>query len=126
MKLEARKYAGQDITEEVICFEIIRDGRKAYHLSEGECRLLAFCYFLAKLDDIDTKGTKPILWIDDPISSLDSNHIFFIYSLILEEVVTKNKFEQLFISTHSLDFLKYLKRLSGKFTISSAKSARLR
>lgn len=116
LTLEARKYIGQDITEEVIYFEVIRDGRKAYHLSEGECRLLAFCYFLAKLDDIETIGTKPILWIDDPISSLDSNHIFFIYSLLLEEVVSKGRFEQLFISTHSLDFLKYLKRLNGKFT----------
>lgn len=97
-----------------IRFEIIRNGKKAHHLSEGECSLIAFCYFMAKLEDIDTKGTKPIIWIDDPISSLDSNHIFFVYSLINSEIVAKQGFEQLFISTHNLDFLKYLKRLPNR------------
>ena len=33
---------------------------------------------MAKLDDVTTSGQKPIIWIDDPISSLDSNHIYFI------------------------------------------------
>jgi wobble nucleotide-excising tRNase len=94
-----------------IRFEIIRSGKKAHHLSEGECSLIAFCYFMAKLEDIETKGSKPIIWIDDPISSLDSNHIFFVYSLINSEIVAKDDFEQLFVSTHNLDFLKYLKRL---------------
>src|SRR5690606_32426944 len=97
-----------------IRFEIIRNGKKAHHLSEGECSLIAFCYFMAKLEDIETKGTKPIIWIDDPISSLDSNHIFFVYSLINSEIVAKQDFEQLFISTHNLDFLKYLKRLPNR------------
>ena len=94
-----------------IRFEIIRNGNKAYHLSEGECSLIAFCYFMAKLEDIDTKGSKPIIWIDDPISSLDSNHIFFVYSLINSEIFSTQEYEQIFISTHNLDFLKYLKRL---------------
>lgn len=92
-------------------FEIKRDGDTAYHLSEGECSLVAFCYFMAKLDDIETSGHKPIIFIDDPISSLDSNHIFYVYSLIYSELFCKNKFEQIFISTHNLEFLKYLKRL---------------
>lgn len=96
-----------------IKFEIIRNGKKAHHLSEGECSLIAFCYFMAKLEDIETKGSKPIIWIDDPISSLDSNHIFFVYSLINSEIVTKKVYEQIFISTHNLDFFKYLKRLPG-------------
>lgn len=98
-------------TDKKIRFEIIRNGKKAHHLSEGECSLIAFCYFMAKLEDVDTKGTKPIIWIDDPISSLDSNHIFFVYSLINAEIISKQEFEQIFISTHNLDFLKYLKRL---------------
>lgn len=96
-----------------IRFQVIRDGKEAHHLSEGECSLLAFCYFMAKLEDIDTKGSKPIIWIDDPISSLDGNHIFFVFSLLKSEIVERNIFEQLFISTHNLDFLKYLKRLTG-------------
>ena len=110
-------------------FRIMRGDREAYNLSEGECSLVAFCYFLARLDDVQTKGTNPIIYIDDPISSLDSNHIFFIYSLI-ETFIAKPlrgddgknlkdaagndlfRYEQLFISTHNLEFLKYLKRLS--------------
>lgn len=94
-----------------IRFEIVRNGKKAHHLSEGECSLIAFCYFMAKLEDVETKGSKPIIWIDDPISSLDSNHIFFVYSLINAEIISRQEFEQIFISTHNLDFLKYLKRL---------------
>lgn len=92
-------------------FLIMRDEGVAYQLSEGEISLLAFCYFLARLDDIETHETKPIIWIDDPISSLDGNHIFFIYSLLAVEIVEGRKFSQLFISTHNLEFLRYLKRL---------------
>jgi wobble nucleotide-excising tRNase len=99
-----------------IKFEIVRDGKKASDLSEGECSLIAFCYFMAKLYDVETKGKRPIIWIDDPISSLDSNHIFFVYSLIAAEIANKNEFEQLFVSTHSLEFLRYLKRLNGKYS----------
>lgn len=106
-------------------FEVTRNDKKAFHLSEGECSLIAFCYFMAKLEDIETKGNQPIIWIDDPVSSLDANHIFFVYSLINVEIVKPEKYEdggeikerdcfkQLFISTHNLDFLKYLKRLPG-------------
>ena len=97
-----------------IKFEILRNGRKAYHLSEGECSLVAFCYFMAKLEDTATNGSKPIIWIDDPISSLDNNHIFFVYSIIKSKIFDSGNFEQLFISTHNLDFLKYLKRLDPK------------
>ncbi|WP_086245143.1 AAA family ATPase [Campylobacter devanensis] len=98
-------------------FEILRNGQKADNLSEGECTLIGFCYFMAKLQDLKTDGEKPyIIWIDDPISSLDSNHIFFIFSLINSELFEgKNlKYKQLFISTHNLDFLKYLKTLTDK------------
>ncbi|UTC62038.1 AAA family ATPase [Treponema sp. OMZ 787] len=95
-------------------FLIFRDGVPAYNLSEGECRLIAFCYFMAKLEDTATSGKKPIIWIDDPISSLDSNHIFFVYSMIYQKIIADENYEQLFISTHNLTFLKYLKRLKGK------------
>ena len=110
-------------------FEILRGDASAYNLSEGECSLVAFCYFLAKLEEVETKGKKLIIYIDDPISSLDSNHIFFVYSLIenylARPIAQTNgepmrdadgkleyRYQQMFISTHNLEFLKYLKRLS--------------
>jgi wobble nucleotide-excising tRNase len=102
-------------------FRIMRSADVAHNLSEGECSLVAFCYFMAKLEDIDTKNKELIIWIDDPVSSLDSNHVFFVFSLI-ESVIAKPvkqsngsnayNYKQLFISTHNLDFLKYLKCLS--------------
>ena len=102
-------------------FRIVRGADFAHNLSEGECSLVAFCYFIAKLDEIDTKNKELIIWIDDPVSSLDSNHVFFVFGLI-ESVIAKPvkqadgsntyNYKQLFISTHNLDFLKYLKRLS--------------
>lgn len=112
LKLEAVKQ--DDIPENAYKFEITRNGKKAHHLSEGEQSLIAFCYFMAKLEDINTANTQPIIWIDDPISSLDANHIFFIYSLI--DTFSRNDkthYQQLFISTHNLDFLKYLKQLGN-------------
>ncbi|MFJ9993735.1 AAA family ATPase [Pseudomonas putida] len=117
IKLEAL-----DNTEsKAIKFEITRDGRSAFNLSEGECSLIAFCYFVAKLEETNTKGKELIVYIDDPISSLDGNHIFFVYSLIESLIARPEKnsdgsnryrYKQLFISTHNLDFLKYLKKIS--------------
>ena len=100
-------------------FKVMRDGVEAHHLSEGECSLVSFCYFMAKLKELDDLSNT-IIWIDDPISSLDYNHIFYVFSLI-ENELTKHikvegtnvcRYKQLFISTHNLDFLKYLTRLT--------------
>lgn len=98
-------------------FIIKRGTEKAHNLSEGECSLIAFCYFIAKMEDElkSADSGKLLIYIDDPISSLDNNHIFFMFSLI-ESVICKNKqYGQLFISTHNLDFLKYIKRLTTPF-----------
>lgn len=102
-------------------FQILRGDQIAHNLSEGERSLVGFCYFMAKLEDADTKGKELVIWIDDPVSSLDSNHVFFVFSL-LENIIAKPyknadgsnyyRYKQLYISTHNLDFLKYLKRLS--------------
>lgn len=117
IKLEAK----DNVEQTSVKFEVTRDGESAYNLSEGECSLIAFCYFIAKLEEPDSKGKDLIIYIDDPISSLDGNHIFFMFSLI-ESLIAKPiknadgtnsyRYKQLFISTHNLDFLKYLKKIS--------------
>ncbi|WP_175925493.1 AAA family ATPase [Burkholderia cepacia] len=117
IKLEAK----ENTEKSAVRFEVMRDGKSAFNLSEGECSLIAFCYFMAKLEEPNNKGKDLIIYIDDPISSLDGNHIFFMFSLI-ESLIAKPiknadksngyRYHQLFISTHNLDFLKYLKRLS--------------
>jgi wobble nucleotide-excising tRNase len=102
-------------TEEVKGRFIIKRGlEKAYNLSEGECSLISFCYFIAKMEDElnDPNPSNLIIYIDDPISSLDNNHVFFVFSLIETIIARDKKYGQLFISTHNLDFLKYIKRLT--------------
>ena len=94
-------------------FVVKRGDELAHNLSEGERNIIAFCYFIARLNE-DTAEKNPIIWIDDPISSLDSNHIFFVYSIIDAEIVKPKRYEQIFIATHNLDFLKYLKRLTDE------------
>lgn len=98
-----------------ILFRIVRENGYANNLSEGECSLISFCYFIAKMEDElkdELNCNKLIIYIDDPISSLDSNHIFFMFSLIESIIAKPRKYCQLFISTHNLDFLKYLKQLT--------------
>jgi wobble nucleotide-excising tRNase len=109
LSLEAKEI--DDLQNKIIKFEIKRSGIKAHNLSEGERSLISFCYFLAKIQDDLEQDKNPIIWIDDPICSLDSNHIFFIFSLIQERICKNEKYKQLFISTHSLEFLKYLRRI---------------
>lgn len=94
-------------------FVVKRGGKNAKNLSEGEKSLVSFCYFIAQMDD-ELQGPdagKLVIFIDDPISSLDSSHIFFMYSLIDTVIAAPRKYGQLFISTHNLEFLKFLKRL---------------
>ena len=100
--------------EEGIYFEVSRNGERAYNLSEGEKSLIAFAYYITRLESLSTEEkSKTILFIDDPVSSLDENNIFYIYNLIFY-LLEKKEFLQYFLSTHNLDFLKYTNRFSNK------------
>lgn len=92
-------------------FRLERSGHPAEHLSEGEKSAIAFAYFLTELkalqNDEPPKLPKTIIFIDDPISSLDSNHIFQVRSL-LKDFFKTNDFAQLFISTHNFEFFSML------------------
>lgn len=78
----------------------------AKNLSEGEKTAIAFSYFITKTEEKEFKLKESIIFIDDPISSLDSNFIYHCFSLI------KNHFKdscQLFISTHNFEFFGLVK-----------------
>lgn len=90
-------------------FSIHRGGAEAKNLSTGETSLIGFCYFMARLRD--ELSDDLIVYIDDPISSLDSGHIYFIFSMIRSHLCEAGRCRQLFISTHNFDFLKYLTSL---------------
>lgn len=103
-------------------FKLSRDGSIAKNLSEGEKSAIAFSFFLTKLEELK-ELSQAIVYIDDPISSLDSNHIFQVNALIKEYFFEKFenpdggssqwkcKCKQLFISTHNFEFLSLLKEL---------------
>lgn len=100
--------------EEGIYFKVFRNEETAYNLSEGEKSLIAFAYYITRLESLSTEEkSKTILFIDDPVSSLDENNIFYIYNLIFC-LLEKKEFLQYFLSTHNLDFLKYTNRFSNK------------
>lgn len=100
-------------------FKLVRrDGTTAKHLSEGEKTAIAFSFFLTKLQEIK-EFDKAIVFIDDPISSLDSNHIFQVNSIIKEVFFEqapgtgewKTKCKQVFFSTHNFEFFGLLREI---------------
>lgn len=87
-------------------FEFQRDGLPANNLSEGEKTAITFAYFLATLENNGASLTQAIVFIDDPISSLDSNHIYAIYALITKKL---EPCLQIFVSTHNSELYTLLK-----------------
>jgi len=87
-------------------FRILRNGRKAINLSEGEKTAIAFAYFLTRLEDKETNLPEAKIFIDDPISSLDSSHLYNTYALIESKL---SNCKQLFIATHNLEFFNLIK-----------------
>lgn len=96
-------------------FKLVRGRELARNLSEGEMTAISFAYFTAKIEEQNNLLADTIVYIDDPISSLDSNHLFNIYSFIRNTFYETTKDEngrnlheckcrQLFISTHNFEF----------------------
>ena len=76
-------------------------------LSEGEKMVISFLYFieLCKGESTAEKASnEKIVVIDDPISSLSHIYVFNIGRLIHNEFLRNDKYDQLFILTHSLYF----------------------
>ena len=87
-------------------FKILRDGSEAKNLSSGEKTAIAFSYFLTHLEDKGTDISKAIVFIDDPISSLDSNHLYNTFAVIQAKLSNCN---QLIVSTHNHEFFNLIK-----------------
>lgn len=76
-------------------------------LSEGEKMIISFLYFIelcrGKKEAAET-GKKKVIVIDDPISSLSHIYVFNVGRLIHNEFLRSEKYEQIFLLTHSLYF----------------------
>lgn len=87
-------------------FEFRRDNVPASNLSDGEKTAITFAYFLTTLENNGASLSQATVFIDDPISSLDSNHIYSIYALITKRL---DSCQQIFVSTHSSELYTLLK-----------------
>lgn len=107
-------------------YSLYRGTAIAKNLSEGEKMAISFSHYLVTLKSEKSKDELKdcIVVIDDPMSSLDGNHIFQINSLLKDFLYSKeanpqNPKEmmwvqnclQLFISTHNYEFFNLLKEL---------------
>ncbi len=102
-------------------YEVVREnGQTATRLSEGERNFIAFLYFYhtvcGRLKIADS-GKRKIVIIDDPVSSVDSNTLFIISSLVRKMVkdcqsnseisvdsTEHLNIDQIFILTHNVYF----------------------
>ncbi len=90
-------------------------------LSEGEITFITFLYFmqLAKGSmDKDSITNDRVLVVDDPISSLDSN-VLFIVSTLLKEIIKNTKkdigiIKQVLVLTHNVYFHKEASFIDGR------------
>lgn len=102
---------------------VLKRGEKiATHLSEGERTAIAFSHFMVTLKSLkdENRLQNYIVFIDDPISSLDANHIAQVSALLNTFFFAKgldatnpekvcNCFNQLFIATHNFELFSFLK-----------------
>ena len=106
-----KDYFGRDeiqveFNEQEKGFNIKRNEKIASNLSEGERTGIAFIYFLTKLEEKNFDKSKCVVIVDDPVSSLDSNSLYFAFAFLKEKL---RDVHQLFILTHTFDFLRQVK-----------------
>ncbi|MEO8240636.1 MAG: AAA family ATPase [Flavobacterium sp.] len=82
-------------------------------LSEGEKNIVAFAYYIGDTHlKINTQDDylKLFFVIDDPISSMDFNHVYTLCGVIrdIKKIIDKLKFERFLIFTHNNDFMRVL------------------
>lgn len=114
-------------------YRIVRaDGSQAGEsLSEGEAQLIAFLYFISEIENIDRPNglsgvENCVAIIDDPMSSLDSEMLFAVSTLIkqvIERIESNDsRVDQLFCLSHNAVFYN---ELSYRRTKSSSGGGRI-
>ncbi|MET3643852.1 AAA family ATPase [Streptococcus gallinaceus] len=98
--------------------------RDVKQLSMGEKNIIAFLYFLKKLEEINEQGLvdKKIIVFDDPMTSNDNNMQYIMIEELIKLINKSNKndnIEQLIIMTHNhhfyLNLTGYLKEKYKKY-----------
>jgi len=89
-------------------YKLYRNNQIAKNLSTGERNIISLIYFFAKLEETNFNLENAIIFIDDPVSSLDANHMHRVYSFLSEKIKNIGQF---FITTHNFDFFNLIKDL---------------
>ena len=114
---KVNEYLKQFFNDDKLKIKLIEDGKyKLYrnkqiakNLSTGEKNIISLIYFFSKLEETVFDFGNAVIFLDDPVSSLDSNHIFKVYGFINEKL---KDCKQFFITTHNFDFFNLLKDLN--------------
>lgn len=126
----------------IIKYFVLREGENSNNhvfktLSEGEKNFIAFLYFYQMClgtNDTQNSTKKKIIVIDDPVSSMGSQNLFFISTLIRGLIVNNKKgggsandfknqnIEQVFLLTHNSYFYKEISFDKGGTYICKANS----
>lgn len=105
-------------------YRVARDGQPAVGLSMGERTAITLIHFLEMVARFDAANGKPIVVIDDPVSSLDSDIFMGVSTYIWSEAVAKNHIAQLILLTHNFElFRQWDVQIEGLPGSGSAKSA---
>jgi wobble nucleotide-excising tRNase len=91
----------------------LKTGQAIDILSEGEKSIIAFAYYLGdthmKITHIDDYSRLFFIF-DDPISSMDFDHVYTLSGIIreLKDILNLQGFTRFFILTHNLEFMRIL------------------
>ncbi len=87
-------------------YRVTRNGAPAVGLSMGERAAITLVHFLEMVARCDNTNGKPIVVIDDPVSSLDSNIFMGISTYIWTEAISKQHINQLVLLTHNFELFR--------------------
>jgi len=104
----ARLLGRNELTFEVFDgkYRVTRDGQPAIGLSVGERTAITLVHFLESVARFDVSKGKPIVVIDDPVSSLDNDVFMGISTYIWAEAVAKEHIAQVLLLTHNFELFR--------------------
>jgi wobble nucleotide-excising tRNase len=106
VRILGRRELSFKVTPDGKSYEVFRYGQVAQNLSTGERTSIALLHFLEAVKHANTNSGKPVVVIDDPVSSLDRNAATGISTRIWSDVVANEHIEQVFLLTHSFELFR--------------------
>ncbi|WP_291321864.1 AAA family ATPase [Desulfonatronospira sp.] len=112
---DLRKYLGHNelqLKVEKTGYKIIRNDEPAEDISEGEITAISLLYFLKTLRDRSFDLENGVVVLDDPVSSLDANALYYAFGFMREYTAEAG---QLFILTHNFAFFQQVQNWFNYF-----------